>query len=79
MLGKGKEGEIYAAEIKWRNKKMNIKDFYNLKNKVEKLQLNVDYFILVSKSGFEENLFEIDENVYFVEFSKEKGWQDWQR
>ncbi|MDK2886446.1 MAG: uncharacterized protein PWP54_1004 [Thermosipho sp. (in: thermotogales)] len=79
MLGKDKKGEIYAAEIKWKNKRMNIKDFYNLKNKVEKLQLHVNYFILVSKSGFEENLFEIDENVYFVEFSKEKGWQDWQR
>jgi hypothetical protein len=56
---------------------MNIKDFYNLKNKVEKIALNVDYFILVSKSGFEENLSEIDDNVYFIEFSKEKGWKDW--
>ena len=77
MLGKDKEGKVYVAEIKWRNRKMNIKDFYNLKNKIEKLQLNVDYYILVSKSGFEENLCEIDENVYFVKFSKEKGWQDW--
>lgn len=77
MLGKDKEGKIYAAEIKWRNKKINIKDFYNLKNKVEKIALNVDYFILVSKSGFEENLSEIDDNVYFIEFSKEKGWKDW--
>lgn len=78
MLGKDKEDKIYVSEIKWRNRKMNIKDFYNLKSKVEKIQMNVDYYILVSKSGFEENILEIaDENVYFIEFSKEKGWKDW--
>jgi hypothetical protein len=78
MLGKDKDGKIYAAEIKWRNRKMNIKDFYNLKSKVDKIQMNVDYYILVSKSGFEKNILEIaNENVYFIEFSKKDGWIDW--
>ncbi|WP_368494354.1 ATP-binding protein [Marinitoga sp. 1138] len=77
MLGKDFENKIYAAEIKWRNRKMNIKDFYNLKFKTEKSKISVDNFILVSKSGFEENLISLakEEKITLIEFTKEKGWK----
>ncbi|NUU99733.1 ATPase [Marinitoga sp. 1154] len=77
MMGKDFENKIYAAEIKWRNRKMNVKDFYNLKLKTERLKMEIDNFILVSKSGFEENLIRLleEEKVILIEFTAEKGWE----
>jgi len=51
-----------------------LKEYIGLKTKADKLRIPVDYFILISKSGFEEDLFKLNENLYLIEFTKENGW-----
>ncbi len=68
-----KDDQWFAGECKWRNKKTGLSEYNQLVEKTNKSQFNIDKFILVSKSGFDERLFNI-ENVVLVEFTKEKGF-----
>ncbi|MEJ5229675.1 MAG: ATP-binding protein [Pseudothermotoga sp.] len=74
VLGKDKEEKIYAGEIKWRNKKVGMGEYIELRTKVQMLNIKVDHYILVSKSGFEEELLKAKDELHLIEFTKENGW-----
>ncbi|MGQ9856663.1 MAG: ATP-binding protein [Fervidobacterium sp.] len=76
IIGQDKDGRIYAGEVKWKNKKIGMNEYIQLRTKTERLNIPVDYFVLISKSGFDEELLKIRENLYLIEFTKENGWID---
>jgi hypothetical protein len=62
-----------VGECKWRKRKFGYDEYNQLVQKSSKLPYPVDQYILVSKSGFDDRLFDL-ENVILVEFTKEKGF-----
>lgn len=79
ILGKDKEGKIYAGEVEWGNKKIGMGEYIELRTKVQRLNIKVDHYVLVSKSGFEEDLFKVKDELHLIEFTKENGWVERKR
>jgi len=48
--------EIYVAECKWKNHKVNKKELHKLKEKCDRLDITPTQIILFSKSGFSKEL-----------------------
>jgi len=69
-----KKGDKWViGECKWRNRKIGYDDYKQLVQKGQPLPYPVEKYILVSKSGFDSRLFDI-EGVILVAFTKEKGF-----
>ncbi len=56
LLGKTKSGKIIAGSCKYKNAKIKKSELTNLKEKCEKLQIDVDAYILFSKKGYTSEL-----------------------
>jgi len=66
-----KEDRIYLSECKWSKNKVGLDVFYDLKQKSEKVRWGgkkrEDEYILFSKSGFEKELNQMDEQVKLID------------
>jgi len=68
LLAKTKDGTIYVGECKWTNHKINGSILNKLKKKCAKAGLDVDYFVLFSKSGFSNELLKSkDKNLILID------------
>ncbi len=56
LLGKTKSGKIIAGSCKFTNTKIKKTELASLKEKCEKLQIEVDTFVLFSKKGYTNEL-----------------------
>jgi hypothetical protein len=56
ILGKSKSGKIIAGSCKYTNTKIKKTELTTLKEKCEKVKINVDTFILFSKKGYSNEL-----------------------
>ena len=68
-----KDEKWFIGECKWRNRKIGYGDYNQLVQKSSNLPYPIGQYILVSKSGFDERLLDL-ENVILVEFTKENGF-----
>ncbi len=68
-----KADKWYVGECKWRNRQIGYETYHQLVQKGNQLPYPVEKYILVSKSGFDRRLFDI-EGVILVAFTKEKGF-----
>lgn len=73
FLGETKEG-LLAGEFKWWNKKLGISILKELKKKCQKLSINASRYVLVSRSGFEKELFD-EKDVTLITLDKNDGWK----
>jgi len=56
LVGKTKSGKIIAGSCKYTNTKIKKTELTNLKEKCEKVKVNVDSFVLFSKKGYTSEL-----------------------
>jgi len=68
-----KDDKWVIGECKWRNKKIGYNEYSQLVQKGLQLPFPIEKHILISKSGFDKRLYDI-ESVILVEFSKEKDF-----
>lgn len=68
-----KDDKWYMGECKWRNRKIGYGEYNQLVQKSRKLPYPIKKFIFVSKSGFDQRLFDVEDTI-LVEFTKEKGF-----
>jgi hypothetical protein len=56
LVATTKSGKVYAGSCKYTNSKIKKSELNNLKEKCKKVKINVDEYILFSKSGFSSEL-----------------------
>jgi AAA+ ATPase superfamily predicted ATPase len=70
-----KENKVFVGEVKWTNKKIGKPILSELKHKCTVMNIAPDYFLLISKSGFEQSLYSQDENVVLLSLDEIEGWK----
>ncbi len=64
LMAKDGNGTLYVGECKWKNHKVNTSILNKLKKKSAKVGLDVDFYVLFSKSGFSNELLKLrDSNL----------------
>lgn len=77
LLAKNKEEVIYVGECKWKNHKISGNILNKLKKTSLKAGFKVDYFVLLSKSGFSKELLKNkDKNLILYDLESFKGLFD---
>lgn len=72
IIGK-KRDQWFIGECKWRNRNITQSDLNTLYKKEKALGVKPSCYILVSKTGFKNNL-EIMQNIMLVKLDRDKGW-----